>query len=113
MNKPIEKLRIGVVCPYGWDTPGGVQTHIKQLAEHLIQDGYRISVLAPVSDEENLQEDWVVPAGRPIPIPVNGSVAKVLFGPIAATRVRQWINEGDFNLLHLHEPAIQIGRAHV
>ena len=106
MNKPKEKLRIGVVCPYGWDTPGGVQTHIKQLAEHLIQDGYRISVLAPVSDEENLQEDWVVPAGRPIPIPVNGSVAKVLFGPIAAARVRQWINEGDFNLLHLHEPAI-------
>ena len=44
MNKPKEKLRIGVVCPYGWDTPGGVQTHIKQLAEHLIQDGYRISV---------------------------------------------------------------------
>lgn len=106
MNKPKEKLRIGMVCPYGWDTPGGVQTHIKQLAEHLIADGYRVSVLAPVSDEDKLVEEWVVPAGRPIPIPVNGSVAKVLFGPIAASRVRQWISDGDFNLLHLHEPAI-------
>lgn len=106
MNKPKEKLRIGMVCPYGWDTPGGVQTHVKQLAEHLIADGYLVSVLAPVSDEDNLKEEWVVPAGRPIPIPVNGSVAKVLFGPIAASRVRQWISDGDFNLLHLHEPAI-------
>ena len=22
-------LKIGIVCPYGWDTPGGVQNHVR------------------------------------------------------------------------------------
>ena len=29
-------LKIGIVCPYGWDTPGGVQNHVRDLAEYLI-----------------------------------------------------------------------------
>jgi phosphatidylinositol alpha-mannosyltransferase len=48
----------------------------------------------------------VVNAGKPISIPYNGAVARVLFGPVAFARVRQWISQGDFDLLHLHEPAI-------
>jgi phosphatidylinositol alpha-mannosyltransferase len=98
-------LKIGIVCPYGWDTPGGVQNHIRDLAEYLIRAGHNISVLAPVVDEENIPE-YVVSAGKPIAIPYNGAVARVLFGPIAFARVRQWINQGNFDLLHLHEPAI-------
>jgi len=41
-------LRIGMVSPYGWDVPGGVQVHIKDLAETLIAQGHSVSVLAPV-----------------------------------------------------------------
>ena len=100
------KLKIGIVCPYGWDTPGGVQIHIKELTEWLIENGHSVSVLAPVTDESADIESWVVPAGRPISIPYNGSVAKVIFGPIASSRVKQWILKGEFDLLHLHEPAI-------
>ena len=103
MNK---KLKIGMVCPYGWDTPGGVQIHMKELAEYFQSEGHEVSLLAPVSDESSIVEDWVVPAGRPVPIPFNGAVARILFGPIATSRVRQWISTGDFDLLHLHEPAI-------
>ncbi|MEY4735673.1 MAG: hypothetical protein RL428_1008 [Actinomycetota bacterium] len=100
-----ERKRIGIVCPYGWDTPGGVQAHIADLATYLISQGHYVSVLAPTSDEENLP-DYVVSAGKPISIPYNGAVARILFGPIAFARVRQWIAQGDFDLLHLHEPAI-------
>jgi len=95
-----------MVCPYGWDTPGGVQTHMKDLAEYLISEGHYVSVLAPVSDDSIRVEDYVVNAGKPISIPVNGSVARVLFGPLASSRAKQWIAAGDFDLLHLHEPAI-------
>ena len=95
-----------MVCPYGWDTPGGVQTHIRDLAEHLISEGQYVSVLTPVSDDSLDLEDYVVNAGKPISIPVNGSVARVIFGPIASSRAKQWIASGDFDLLHLHEPAI-------
>lgn len=102
---PNKKLRIGIVCPYGWDTPGGVQAHIGDLAEYLIMQGHYVSILAPAVDEESLPP-YVVSAGKPIAIPYNGAVARVLFGPIAFSRVRQWIAQGNFDLLHLHEPAI-------
>jgi phosphatidylinositol alpha-mannosyltransferase len=99
-------LKIGMVCPYGWDTPGGVQIHVRELAEHFISLGHEVSVIAPVSDEDSIIDPWLVSAGRPVPIPFNGSVARVLFGPIAASRVRQWIAQGEFDVLHLHEPGI-------
>ena len=98
-------LKIGIVCPYSWDTPGGVQNHIRDLAEFLIAAGHEVSVLAPAIDETKLP-GYVVNAGKPISIPYNGAVARVLFGPVAFARVRQWISQGDFDLLHLHEPAI-------
>jgi phosphatidylinositol alpha-mannosyltransferase len=102
----MRNLKIGIVCPYGWDTPGGVQIHIKELAQWLITKGHEVSVLAPVTDENGALEPWVVSAGRPISIPYNGAVAKVIFGPLASSRVKQWITNGNFDLLHLHEPAI-------
>ena len=102
----MKNIRIGMVCPYGWDTPGGVQSHIRDLAEHLIEEGHYVSVLTPISDDSVKHEDYVVNAGKPISIPVNGSVARVLFGPIASSRAKQWIASGNFDLLHLHEPAI-------
>ena len=101
----IKKLKIGIVCPYGWDTPGGVQAHVRDLAEFLINAGHEVSVLAPAIDESKLP-NYVVNAGRPISIPYNGAVARVLFGPIAFAHVRTWIASGNFDLLHLHEPAI-------
>ena len=92
-------LKIGIVCPYSWDTPGGVQNHIRDLAEFFIAAGHDVSVLAPAIDESLLPE-YVVSAGKPISIPYNGAVARVLFGPVAFARVRQWISQGEFDLLH-------------
>ena len=101
----LKPLKIGLVCPYGWDAPGGVQNHVRDLAEYLIAHGHDVSVLAPAVDESALPS-YVVSAGKPIAIPYNGAVARILFGPIVFSRVRQWIAQGDFDLLHLHEPAI-------
>ena len=95
-----------MVSPYGWDTPGGVQVHIKELAENFIEKGHHVSVIAPVSDEDSITEEWLVNAGRPISVPFNGAVAKVLFGPIATSRVRQWIAQGQFDVIHIHEPVV-------
>ena len=99
------KLRIGIVCPYSWDVPGGVQNHIRDLAEFLLNNGHHVEVLAPATESDDLPE-YVVTAGRAVSIPYNGAVARVLFGVGANSRVRSWINDGDFDLLHLHEPAI-------
>jgi phosphatidylinositol alpha-mannosyltransferase len=95
-----------MVSPYGWDTPGGVQIHIKELAEHFMKQGHEVSVIAPVSDETAVNEPWLVSAGRPLAVPFNGSVARVAFGPVATSRVKQWISANNFDLLHLHQPEV-------
>ncbi|MEV0128240.1 glycosyltransferase family 4 protein [Dactylosporangium sp. NPDC050688] len=98
-------MRIGIVCPYSFDVPGGVQNHVRDLAETLIALGHHVSVLAP-GDEESGEQPYVVPAGRAVPVPYNGSVARVSFGLISATRVRRWMAAGRFDVLHVHEPLI-------
>jgi phosphatidylinositol alpha-mannosyltransferase len=98
-------MKIGIVCPYDWDFPGGVQFHIRDLAQQLIVWGHDVSVLAPASEDVD-RAKWFVDAGRPIAVPYNGSIARVQFGPMAAARVRRWISDGDFDVLHLHEPGI-------
>ena len=97
-------MRIGIVCPYSWDVPGGVQFHIRDLAEHLIALGHEVSVLAPADDETPLPA-YVVSAGRAVPVPYNGSVARLNFGFLSAARVRRWLHDGNFDVIHIHEPA--------
>ncbi|MCX2970350.1 MULTISPECIES: glycosyltransferase family 4 protein [Streptomyces] len=97
-------MRIGIVCPYSWDVPGGVQFHIRDCAEHLIRLGHRVSVLTPADDDKPLPS-YVVSAGRALPVPYNGSVARLSFGVLSAARVRRWLADGDFDVLHVHEPA--------
>ncbi|MET0199974.1 MAG: glycosyltransferase family 4 protein [Rhodococcus fascians] len=96
-------MKIGMVCPYSFDVPGGVQAHVQQLAEVFIERGHRVSVLAPASDDTELP-DFVVSAGEALAIPYNGSVARLRFGPVTYSRIRKWIAENDFDVLHIHEP---------
>ncbi|HLV57657.1 MAG TPA: glycosyltransferase family 4 protein [Natronosporangium sp.] len=96
-------MRVGLVCPYSLDVPGGVQTHVQELAEALIALGHEVSVLAP-ADESRPLPPYVVPAGRAVPVRYNGSVARLTFGPISAARVRRWLHAGRFDVLHVHEP---------
>jgi phosphatidylinositol alpha-mannosyltransferase len=96
-------MKIGVVCPYSLGTPGGVQNHVRDLAEALLSRGHEVSVLAPV-DEEHPAPPYVVSAGHAVGVPYNGSVARVTFGPRTAARGRAWLAEGDFDVVHVHEP---------
>jgi phosphatidyl-myo-inositol alpha-mannosyltransferase len=97
-------LRIGIVCPYTWNVPGGVQAHVRDLAEALIDFGHEVSVITPADDDAELPW-YVVPAGRAVPVPYNGSVARLALGFVTAARVRRWIKDGNFDVLHVHEPA--------
>ena len=96
-------MKIGIVCPYSWDVPGGVQFHIRDLAEYFIRLGHEVSVLAPADDDTPLPP-YVVSAGRAVPVPYNGSVARLNFGFLSAARVRRWLHDGAFDVIHIHEP---------
>ncbi|MDQ3734868.1 MAG: glycosyltransferase family 4 protein [Actinomycetota bacterium] len=97
-------MRIGLVCPYSWDIPGGVQYHVRDLAKTMIALGHHVQVLTPANDETDLPP-YVTSAGRAVPIRYNGSVARLQFGPVAAARVRRWLRQGHFDVLHVHEPS--------
>lgn len=100
-------MRIGIACPYTWDVPGGVQAHVHDLAEHLIALGHTVSVLTPVDDPDEADlPSYVVSAGRAVPVPYNGSVARLVFGPLSLARTRRWVRDGAFDVLHVHEPTV-------
>ncbi|MQA14733.1 MAG: glycosyltransferase [Pseudonocardiaceae bacterium] len=96
-------MDIGMVCPYSLAVHGGVQAHVAGLAAALRELGHRVDVLAPASPGSALPE-FVTPVGGSVGIRYNGSVARLSFGPVAFTRVRRWLREHEFDVLHLHEP---------
>jgi phosphatidylinositol alpha-mannosyltransferase len=96
-------MRVGIVCPYSLDVPGGVGWHCRDLAQQLIATGHEVSLLAPADDSTALAPH-VVSAGRAVPVRYNGSVARVSFGPVSATRTRRWLEDGGFDVVHIHEP---------
>jgi phosphatidylinositol alpha-mannosyltransferase len=97
-------MRVGLVCPYSLDVHGGVQNHVLGLASSLHGLGHEVAVLAPGEDADDLPA-YVTTTGRAVPVPFNGAVGRVSFGPFVAARVRRWIGDGDFDVLHVHEPA--------
>jgi len=96
-------VKVGIVCPYDWSAPGGVQVHVRDLAVALQRLGHEVSVLAPCDDDIDLPP-YVVSAGGAVTLSYNGSKAKVAFGPVTTRRVRKWIRKGEFDVLHVHEP---------
>ncbi|MBD8058697.1 glycosyltransferase family 4 protein [Cellulomonas sp. JH27-2] len=96
-------MRVGIVCPYSFDVPGGVQFHVRDLAEALLARGHDVQVLAPADDDTPIPP-YMTAAGRAVPVRYNGSVARLTFGPVTAARARRWLAAGEFDVLHLHEP---------
>ncbi|MCE1177573.1 MAG: glycosyltransferase family 4 protein [Micrococcales bacterium] len=96
-------MRIGIVCPYSFDVPGGVQFHVRDLAEHFLAQGHHVEVLTP-ADEDTPLPAYVTSSGRAMPVRYNGSVARLTFGPVTAAKVSRWLERGRFDVLHLHEP---------
>jgi len=96
-------VKVGLVCPYTWDVPGGVQAHVHDLALALIGLGHDVSVITPADDDSALPP-YITSTGRAVPVPYNGAVARMAFGPLSARRVRRWLREGDFDVVHVHEP---------
>jgi phosphatidylinositol alpha-mannosyltransferase len=93
-----------MVCPYSLAARGGVQAHVLGLARGLRGLEHQVEVLAPAVPGDPVPE-FVTPAGRAVGVRYNGSVAPLAFGPVAVTRVRRWLRDHDFDVLHLHEPA--------
>ncbi|QYH19647.1 glycosyltransferase family 4 protein [Corynebacterium aquatimens] len=99
-------MRIGMVCPYSFDEPGGVQAHVLDLAEVLRARGHHVEVLGPASEDTQLP-GYVTRGGAAVPVRYNGSVARLAVGPQVGRTTKAFIEAGDFDALHVHEPNAQ------
>ena len=95
-------MRIVQICPYSWDAHGGVQAHVRHLADELLARGHEVLVLAP--GLEPPAQPYVRLVGRPTRIRFNGSVAPLCLDPFSAAIVRGAFDDFRPDVIHVHEP---------
>jgi len=99
-------MKIAIVCPYAWDRPGGVQSHVKALGSALKDRDHDVLTIAPVCSRDATVSEEITAIGRAVGIPANGSVAPIAFGPLATIGVRRALAAFEPDVVHLHEPLI-------
>ena len=100
-------MKIGLVSPYDWSYPGGVRDHVSHLAEQFIAMGHDVRILAPASGtQRKVPEKYILKMGSTTPIPINGSIARILLDPSLALRVRRVLQRERFDVVHVHEPLV-------
>jgi phosphatidyl-myo-inositol alpha-mannosyltransferase len=99
-----ETLRVALVCPYDWQTPGGVRTHVAGLAEALRWRGHHVDIVAAGSPSAS--EPGLTLIGPVHPIRANGSIARIALGPLSGRRVLRALAKGRYDVVHLHEPLV-------
>jgi phosphatidylinositol alpha-mannosyltransferase len=108
-------VRVGLVSPYSWTVPSGVNHHVEHLAEELEKRGHETWIIAPVGamtparrsvdSRRQAMAERFIPMGSAVPLPSNGSVAYVNFSPQVVARMDRAIRYSRFDVLHVHEPA--------
>ena len=98
-------MNIALVSPYDYAHPGGANNHIALLSREFVRRGHRVTIAAPSSrSPEHLGVDNFVRLGVPIPIPANGSLARVSFSVWLNPKIKALLKAEQFDVIHLHEP---------
>jgi phosphatidylinositol alpha-mannosyltransferase len=98
-------MNIGLVSPYDYAYPGGVNNHISNLAINMARIGHQVRILAPCSNKEALPNTTsIIPLGKTIPYPSNGSVARLTLSYWLMPKIKTILDEEKFDILHFHEP---------
>ncbi len=98
-------MKVGLVSPYDFASPGGVTDHVQHLARQLRQRGHAVRIFAPSSRADidfDTREFYRI--GTPIAVPVNDSVARITLSFHLANQVAGIIEDEHFDVLHFHEP---------
>jgi phosphatidylinositol alpha-mannosyltransferase len=98
-------MKIAIVSPYDWSTPGGVNLHVQSLTRHLLEAGHDIRIVAPSSRPESDGHGCVTIIGESgFGLPATGSVAHVTLSYNLGPRVKQLLARENFDIVHVHEP---------
>jgi phosphatidylinositol alpha-mannosyltransferase len=110
-------MKIGIVVPFSWSYWGGVVEHSENQAAALRARGHEVKlvmghdppgvftrVLHPRSGRHGDLPAEVIPVGRSIVVPANGSLPNIVLSPRSIPRIREVLRDEQFDLVHLHEP---------
>lgn len=97
-------MKIALVSPYDFAYPGGVCNHISCLEQQFIQMGHEVKIVAPASKAVSTFGDRFIAVGKPRPIPVSGSIARITLSPWLSSRIKAVLDREHFDICHLHEP---------
>jgi phosphatidylinositol alpha-mannosyltransferase len=110
-------VKIGIVVPFSWSFWGAVVEHAELQAAALAELGHDVRLimgndppgqftraLHPRVGRHGEPPPNVIPVGRSVIVPANGSLPNIVLSPRSLFRVRRVLERERFDLLHLHEP---------
>jgi phosphatidylinositol alpha-mannosyltransferase len=110
-------MKVGIVVPFSWSYWGGVVDHATHQAAALERRGIETKILMgndppgkftrllhPRNGRHGPLPENVLPVGRSVIVPANGSLPNIILSPAAIVRMRKLFARERFDVLHLHEP---------
>ncbi|MGD0121758.1 MAG: glycosyltransferase family 4 protein [Candidatus Limnocylindrales bacterium] len=99
-------MKIGLVTPYVYPLPGGVNEHVRFLYENLRLRGHDVRILTSSHGLQRSSEGDVIRIGKGFSVPSNGSVGTITLSPRYVSQVQKVLDREKFDLLHFHEPFV-------
>jgi phosphatidylinositol alpha-mannosyltransferase len=101
-------MKIALVSAYDFAHPGGVGDHIAHLAGQFQAMGHQARIIAPWSGPASAAPDDLPfhGIGSVVPVPANGSVARISLSPTVSRRVKRILEAEQFDIVHIHEPLL-------
>ena len=101
-----QPLKIGIVSPYGYPHPGGVNEHVRFTYEAMRRMGHDVWIITSKYGRERESEGHIIRLGTGWAAPANGSVGRVTLGLRFKRQVREVLDAQRFDVLHFHEPLV-------
>jgi phosphatidylinositol alpha-mannosyltransferase len=101
-------MKIGLVTPYVYPLPGGVNEHVRYLYEGLIERGHDVRIISSTHGLQRGNEGDVIRVGRGFSVPTNGSVGTLTVSPRYLSQIRALLAREQFDVLHFHEPFVPL-----
>jgi phosphatidylinositol alpha-mannosyltransferase len=99
-------MKIGLVTPYIYPVPGGVNQHVRYLYENLRLRGHDVRIISSSHGLQRASEGDVIRIGWGFSMPANGSVGTITVSPRFLSQVRDVLDREQFDVLHFHEPFV-------
>jgi len=99
-------VKIGLVTPYIYPLPGGVNAHVQFLYENLVVRGHDVRIISSTHGPQKSTEGDIIRLGYGWSVPTNGSVGTLTVSHRYGELVQEMLDREQFDLLHFHEPFV-------